>query len=86
MNKQDRTHVFEVKNNRRRTHRNDPGAGGARELRKLGVSTQIKTTIPTEIGEDIVVKEEVQGVPGAFGWATKAEWNELVVGTSGAER
>jgi hypothetical protein len=58
----------------------------ARDLRRQGVSVQVKTVIPMDDGPDIVQKDLVQGVPGAFGWGTNQEWNERVRGTLGDER
>jgi len=85
MNREQRTEHFQEKNARRRANK-ALGTKGSLELRRLGISTQIKTTVPTDFGEDIVTKEEIYGVPGAFGWATKDEWNERVPGTTGVER
>lgn len=86
MNREARTARFREKNQRRRTHRGDPNATKARSLRQIGVSRPEKVTIPMPYGDDITTTEMVAGVPGAFGWATKEEWNERVPGTSGLER
>jgi len=85
MSKEKRTEAFQLKNARRKAN-SQLGTDLARDLRRLGLSTQIKTTIPCEYGEDIVEKEEIMGVAGAFGWATKDDWNARVPGTSGVER
>ena len=85
--KEQRTEAFRQKNLRRRTAGQEQGRHPhARTLRRLGVSKQVKTTVPMDIGDDIVTKEEIQGVAGAFGWGTNAEWNERVKGTMGVER
>lgn len=86
MSKQTRIEAFRKKNERRRLNRDSDPNGAARELRKQGVHMTVKTTIPTEIGDDIVETDIVTGTPGAFGNATNAEWNERIPGTSGVER
>jgi hypothetical protein len=86
MDKTERTNHFRQKNERRKAHRDDPGAEGAADLRKVGLLRKVKTTVPTDFGEDLVIEDEITGVPGAFGWATKHEWNERIPGTSGETR
>jgi len=80
-----RTARFREKNLRRKEHK-DEGTRGAKALRRAGVSRPEKVTIPMPYGDDITTTEMVAGVSGAFGWATKEEWNERIPGTAGCER
>ena len=84
--REDRTTKFREKNERRKAHRDDPGAERARALRQRGIHRKVKETIPTDLGEDIVIETEIQGVPGAFGWASRQDWNERTPGTSGEDK
>jgi len=84
--KEEQQEAYAVKNARRQEFAKAQGGGQAKLLRSLGLVKKVKESTPTDVGDDIVTEYELSGVPGAFGWGTKQEWNDRVIGTSGQEK
>lgn len=78
---------FAKKNSNRKAARSKWGGQDAKWLRKfVPIIRKGKETIETPFGEAMEQDVEIVSVPGAFGWASKDDWNERVVGTTGEER
>lgn len=83
--------AFAAKNQRRKDFRNANcvnrfARSEARTLRQGGVVVSLETTKEFPDGRIETTKEDIVGIPGAFGRANNDAWNLRIPGTAGEER